>query len=67
MQLAALRRSLDDLAPRPPVPRSLVTSRIAGDGFEIQNLVYESRPGLVVTANLYVPSPSRDQMPGVSG
>src|SRR5439155_20837863 len=64
-KLAALRRSLGELPPRPAVPRSLVTGRIAGDGFQIHNLAYESQPGLVVTANLYVPPPPREKMPGI--
>ena len=29
-----------------------VTKTLKGDGFEIDNLLYESRPGLMVTANL---------------
>ena len=38
-------------------PRVLVTRELEGDGFRIENLVFESRPGLVVTANLYHPGP----------
>ena len=64
-KLAALRQSLGDLPSRPAKPRSLVTGSIQGDGFQIQNLVYESRPGLVVTANLYVPRPTRESMPAI--
>ena len=33
-----------------------MTRELEGDGFRIENLVYESRPGLVVTANLYPPA-----------
>ncbi len=64
-KLAALRASLGQLPTRQEVPRSLVTGRIQGDGFQIHNLVYESRPGLVVTANLYVPDPPREKMPAI--
>jgi dienelactone hydrolase len=64
-KLVALRRSLGDLPPRPAEPRTLVTGRLSGDGFQIRNLVYESRPGLVVTANLYIPQPLRTSMPGL--
>src|SRR5207248_9629646 len=39
--------------------------QIQGDGFQIHNLAYESRPGLIVTANLYVPDPLRASMPGI--
>src|SRR5262245_47916341 len=65
-KLALLRKSLGTLPPRPAKPKTLVTKRIDGEGFQIQNLVYESRPGLVVTANLYVPQPPRDKMPGIA-
>ena len=65
-KLALLRKSLGTLPQRPAKPKTLVTGRIDGEGFQIQNLVYESRPGLVVTANLYVPVPPRDKMPGIA-
>src|SRR5262245_12742554 len=65
-KLSLLRKSLGTLPPRPAKPKTLVTGRIDSEGFQIQNLVYESRPGLVVTANLYVPVPARDKMPGIA-
>ena len=40
----------------PGAPRMLVTRTLEGDGYRIENLVFESRPGLVVTANLYRPA-----------
>src|SRR4051812_30159943 len=64
-KLTALRTAIGPFPPRPAKPRTLVTGRIQGDGFQILNLVYESRPRLLVTANLYVPSPPRDSMPGI--
>jgi cephalosporin-C deacetylase-like acetyl esterase len=64
-KLAALRKALGPLPARPTPPRTLITGRVSGEGFQIQNLVYESRPGLVVTANLYIPDPPRDSMPGI--
>src|SRR5262245_63805714 len=64
-RLIALRKSMGDLPARPASPRMLVTGQLSGDGFQIHNLVYESRPGLVVTANLYVPQPLRPSMPGL--
>jgi len=41
------------------VPRTCTSASPArhGDGFTIANLLYESRPGLWVTANLYQPKP----------
>jgi dienelactone hydrolase len=55
-RIQALR---DSLGPFPPIPKDLkvrVVRELEGDGFRIKNLVFESRPGLVVTANLYLPA-----------
>jgi cephalosporin-C deacetylase-like acetyl esterase len=35
------------------------------DGYRVEKLVYESRPGLHVTANLYLPSRGKAPFPGV--
>jgi hypothetical protein len=64
-RLQALR---DSLGTFPPVPRDLkvrVTRKLEGDGYRIENVVFESRPGLVVTANLYVPAEPPKSMPGI--
>jgi dienelactone hydrolase len=42
-----------------------VTGRIDGDGYRIENLLYPSRDGLWISANLYLPEESRDSMPGI--
>jgi len=42
-----------------------LTQTFPGEGFTIENLVFESRPGLWVTANLYAPQPRRARMPGI--
>ncbi len=60
-----LRQSLAEF---PPVPDKLnvrTTGVVPGDGFQIENVVYESRPGQWVTANLYVPSAPKKSMPGM--
>jgi len=64
-RLRALRESLGLQPANPEVPRVLVTRTLEGDGFRIANLVFESRPGLVVTANLYVPATPTGSMPGI--
>ena len=64
-KLKLLRASLGSLPERPTKPKLMGTGTIKGEGFQIQNLVFESRPGLVVTANLYVPDPPRPAMPGI--
>ncbi len=66
VRIKALR---DSLGPFPEVPRGLnlrVTRTLSGDGYSIQNLVYETRPGLFVSANLYLPAkPRAAGMPGI--
>jgi len=64
-RLNALRESLGQF---PPLPKDLnieTTGRIEGDGYRIENIVIESRPGLLVTANLYLPAKPRESMPAV--
>ncbi len=74
---ARIERLRESLGRFPPAPNELnvrVTKTIPGDGYRIENVVFESRPGLLVTANLYLPasdpraddkkSPARS-MPGI--
>jgi len=64
-RIDALRRSLGNF---PPVPKTLnaqVTRSTHGDGYRIDNLIYESRAGLFVTANLYLPVAPREKMPAI--
>src|SRR5262249_15731386 len=53
-RLKALAASLGGFPPRTPL-HTQVTKEYAGSGYRRQDLVYESRPGLWVTANLYLP------------
>ena len=64
-RLTALRKSLGAL---PPIPKDLkvrVTGTLNGDGYRVQNLVYETRPGLLATANLYQPVHLKPSMTGM--
>jgi dienelactone hydrolase len=62
-RIEALRQSLGQF-PEPPTKLNLrVTGKLTGDGYEIHNLVFESRPGLWVTANLYLPQASGRREP----
>jgi hypothetical protein len=45
-------------------PKVHVSGRLSGEGYRIENLVFESRPGLWVTANLYLPAKPTKAMPG---
>lgn len=66
VRIKALRVSL---GPFPEVRRDLnlrVTRTLSGEGYTIENLVYETRPGLFVAANLYLPAtPRATGMPGI--
>jgi dienelactone hydrolase len=65
VRLKALRDSLGKF-PAPPADLKVrVTRRLEGDGYRVECLAFESRPGLVVTANLYAPSRPTKAMPGI--
>ncbi|MFQ5731693.1 MAG: hypothetical protein ACE5KM_07045, partial [Planctomycetaceae bacterium] len=64
-RIAALKRSLGRF-PKPPKDLKVrVTKTIRGDGFVIRNVVFQSRPQLWVTANLYAPSKPTVSAPGI--
>ena len=44
-----------------------VTGTVERDQYRIENILFESRPGLLVTANLYVPKGRDLPLPGVVG
>jgi dienelactone hydrolase len=44
-----------------------ITNSVARDGYRIDGLVFESLPGLFVTANLYVPAGGSQPFPAVLG
>jgi hypothetical protein len=64
-KLAKLRQALAIPEAPPPAPRVIVTGRIRGEGYRIENLLYESRPGLWVSANLYLPEPIQAKPAGL--
>lgn len=43
------------------------TGRLDRDQYEIENVIFESRPGFLVTASLYLPKPRRGRVPAVVG
>lgn len=64
-RIDALRNSIGPMPERTPL-HAVVTRRANfGDGFVIRNVVYESRPGLVVTANLYSPERPSGKIPAI--
>ena len=56
---SALKRSLGDLPEPTKQMKTVVTRTIEGEGYKIENTLFESRPGLWVTANLYLPAKPR--------
>lgn len=44
-----------------------VTGRVDRDGYSIEKILFESRPGFLVTGNLYVPRNRPQPLPGVIG
>src|SRR5262245_48529189 len=65
---ARIQKLKESLGTFPEVPKDMkvkVTRELDGEGFVIHNIVYETRPGLWVSANLYLPATIPDKMPGV--
>jgi len=55
---------LDPLPPRTPL-NLRVTGRHERPGFTVENIVFESLPGLYVTANLYLPADLEGKAPAI--
>ena len=65
-RIKALKDSLGTFPPPAQNLKVRVTGGFRGDGFAVENLLFESRPGLVVSANLYRPRiPPAKLMPGI--
>lgn len=64
-RIKTLRQSVGVAVASPESLNAKVTGTFAGDGYVIENLVFESRPGFLVAANLYRPPEPRDSMPGI--
>ncbi len=64
-RIQALRASLGTFPPAPKDVPVAITRELAGENFVIRNIVYQSRPGFWVTANLYLPAKPPAKMPGI--
>lgn len=63
---ARIRESFGPFPEKTPLnPR--ITGVVERDSYRIEKLIFESRPGFLVTANLYVPKGRRLPAPGVVG
>lgn len=63
-RIAALKASLGEFPARTEL-RTRVTKEFQGQGYRRQDLLYQSRPGMWVPANLYLPAEPASQMPGI--
>lgn len=64
-KLRLLREAIGPLPEELGDLRLQVTGTVIGDGYCVKKLVFQSRPGLWVTANLYVPAKPAESMPGL--
>lgn len=46
-------------------PEAQITGRLRGKGFTVDKLLYESRPGYLVSANYYLPEKAAGKLPAV--
>lgn len=63
-RIAKLRESLGRFPAPPQSVKVVTTKKLEADGCTVECIIYESRPGLYVTANLYVPKDTSKPMPG---
>ena len=61
---ARIRESFGPLPEKTPL-NARVTRVVERDAYRIENVLFESRPGFLVSANLYVPKGRRHPLPGV--
>jgi len=61
-----IRESFGPFPEKTPL-NARVTKIVERDAYKIENVLFESRPGFLVSANLYVPKGRRFPLPGVVG
>lgn len=65
VRIEALRKAIGEFPAAPKEVPVHITKTIQGEGYEIDCLLYESRKGLWVSANLYRPQKSNQKGPGI--
>jgi len=63
-RIELLKASLGEFPERPPMMYR-VSGTCRGEGYQVKNIVYQSRPGFFVAANLYLPLNPPEKMPGI--
>jgi dienelactone hydrolase len=61
-----IRQSFGPNPERTPL-NAKVTGTVERDAYKIEKIIFESRPGFLVTGNLYLPQGRKGQLPGVVG
>jgi len=61
-----IQRSFGPWPEKTPL-QAKITGVIARDDYKIEKIIFESRPGFLVTANLYIPKGKKFPLPGVVG
>jgi cephalosporin-C deacetylase-like acetyl esterase len=64
-RIGGLRESLGKFPPERPPLDVRVSARHRGEGYLLENFVFQSRPGFYVTANLYLPERMAPPIPGI--
>lgn len=65
-RLSALRKVIGEFPPERPPLDVRVTGHAKGDGYRLENLVFQVRPGLYAASNLYLPlKPASSRMPAI--
>jgi dienelactone hydrolase len=64
-RIRGLRESLGKFPPERPPLDVRVSARHRGEGYVLENLIFQSRPGFYVTANLYLPERPSPPIPGM--
>ncbi|MEO6909521.1 MAG: acetylxylan esterase [Edaphobacter sp.] len=62
---ASLLKMIGGLPQEKTPLHATITGRVAGDGFHVEKLIYQSLPGVYVTALVYVPEDGRKTHPAV--
>ena len=63
-RIKALAASIGPFPARAPL-QFRVTKEFPGEGYRRQDILYQSRPGLWIFANLYLPAKTAGRMPGI--
>lgn len=64
-RLTALYGWIGSMPERTPLRPTVTRRTNFGDGFVIENIIYESRPHFIVTANLYLPEKLSEKVPAI--